>query len=73
MVRFGRMEGLPRLDAGDNRGQKHAGLGKLLDIRSGATLLHRILREYRRTVLRADIIALPVQLGGIMRDREKHL
>ena len=70
MVALGRIERPAGLDGGDDLGAEHLRLVELLDIGLGDLGLRLGRREDGRAILRADIRALAVELGRIVRDRE---
>src|SRR3546814_1649576 len=61
MIVFGRPETVGKLDRGDDRLRPFRLIA--FDRGQRGVMLHLILREDRRAILRADIIALPVELG----------
>src|SRR5580700_8451350 len=73
MVVFGREEFLAGLDLGDDRRVERMRLVELTDIGLGDLCLFRIEGEDRRAVLGADVRALAVQFGRIVRHREINL
>ena len=70
MIVLGAIEGLARLDRGDDRRAERVGRIELRDIGLRHPRLFVVHGEDRRAVLRALVRALPVELGRIMRDRE---
>ena len=61
------------LDRGHDRAGERAEVVEQLDVRLGGAALVVVLREDRRAVLRADVVALPVQLGRVVGDGEEDL
>ena len=73
MIPLGFVERLQRLERGDDRGVERVRAVQLGDVRLGHAALLRRAVEDGRPILPAHVVTLPVQLGGIVRDREEHL
>src|SRR4051812_18235950 len=70
MIGLGREELAAGFDPGDGRRREYPGSVQLCDVGFGDASLLRIRRENCRTVLRAGVRPLMVQLGRVVRDRE---
>src|SRR5262245_35301172 len=73
MVFLGGIESPELRHLGHDRLTEHLSVLKLLDVSFRDPLLLGVFPEDCRTVLFTPIRTLPVQLGGIVSDREKYL
>ena len=73
MIALRRIERAARLDSGDDRLLEPVRLIELGDVGLGDVRLLGVGWEDRRAILGAGIRALPVELSGIVHDREENL
>src|SRR5207245_3994080 len=73
VVLFRRMKGLEGLECCDNRVCEDAGFVQLTNVSFGNPLLLVVGVKNRRAILPPDVVTLPIQLSGIVRDGEMDL